>query len=691
MKKVISIFLSLFLFSVFCQGLFAEIKLASPVKGMWANKQILVIEDVKDGDYFYSINGSDPERFGFAYDGPVLLDMNGPITLKVTYVSHNGKKESVSVDYTVIENDAYSASYSDFISSFFDTGLINYSSGSVLSIPAALDYSLGLPPDSFMKGQDLFLSENSVLTRIIPCVLWDKATDVKWRFIIKTFPQAPGIYSRRDVPFEITDWDTINFTDINLLYKIDSEYWDLPRKPKKIDRSRSHMISWQNLEYEAGNPIEFFVLPPKPELLSRQEPDGGITYYFKGDDSYAMAVLSEDKEQYQELFTELGVDTFAGDKVSGKFKIGVFSNSVYQGEFETNYRIDKRPPVNPIITTNVHGFYSRQNVNVHIQGVQDTDLYVAVSEPIINEKDAGKNVSLTNFKPVAGFETDILLSANKNGPVYYKVGAYSKSGDNVSQISEYEVIIDQYNYYFDASSNSEIADGTVQHPYKDFVQCLSEINKSSSVCLNVAGNVIVPEGKHILTANCTVVNKGNGTFVFEGDSSLIVKNASLELANFRILSKKGKSTVSIPLIKLENAVLTAINCEAGVEFGKNGTFIDSYKSIINLSDSIVSVSAISYASFISSVKSRISIRNSTLNAVADTSVLISANQGELNITNNSMKVSGKAGRISELFGAEALFENNTFNAQLAKKGIVTAIYADKESSLTESKNNNYGF
>lgn len=700
MKKVISVVLSLLFFSLFCQNLFAEISLLSPVKGTWANKQILVIEDTKAGDYFYSINGSDPERFGFAYDGPVLLDMTGPITLKVTYVAHNGKKESVAVDYTVIENDGYAAPYSVFISSFYDTGIINYSSGSVITVPETLEYSLGLPPDSFMKGQDLFLSEKSVLTRSIPCVIWDKASDVKWRFVIKTFPQTPGIYSRRDVPFTITDWDTIAFTDNNLLYKIDSDFWELPKKPKTIDRTKSHMISWQNLEFQPGNPVEFFVLPPKPELLSRQEPDGGITYYFEGDDSYAMAVLSEDDNQYQELFTELGVDAFAGDKVSGIFKIGVFTNSVYQGEVEASYKIDKRPPVNPIITSNVDGFYSRENITAHIQGVSDTDLYVAVSEPLLLDYDVAiddpnapifQQVSADNFKLCTGSQDEVVLAANKDGPVYYKVRAYSQSGENASQISEYSVLIDQYNYYYDSESDSEIADGTMQHPYKDFAKCLEAINKSSAVCLNVLGNIVVPEGKNTLSANCTIVNKANGTFVFEGDSSLVVKNASLELSNFRFLSKKGKSSSIIPLIKLENAVLTLDNCEAGIEFGKNGTFIDSYKSVINITDSIISVSAVAYTSFISAVKSRISIKYSTLNAVADTCVLISANQGELNIANNSMKVSGKAGRISELFGAEALFENNTFNAQLAKKGKMTAIYADKDSNLAENKNNNYGF
>ena len=40
---------------------------------------MLVIETDGVGDYYYSLNGSDPETFGFAYDGPVLIDLDGPV------------------------------------------------------------------------------------------------------------------------------------------------------------------------------------------------------------------------------------------------------------------------------------------------------------------------------------------------------------------------------------------------------------------------------------------------------------------------------------------------------------------------------------------------------------------------------------------------------------------------------------
>ena len=94
-KKNLFCFIAFFLFS-FCFAY--EIDLLSPRNGAWSNKQMLVINDFPnpDGDFFYSLDGSDPQSFGFAYDGPVLIDVTGDIQLKIAYIDKAGtvsKKE----------------------------------------------------------------------------------------------------------------------------------------------------------------------------------------------------------------------------------------------------------------------------------------------------------------------------------------------------------------------------------------------------------------------------------------------------------------------------------------------------------------------------------------------------------------------------------------------------------------------
>jgi len=57
----------------------ADVKIINPVKGVWANKQSLVLELSEGESAYYSLNGSDPRESGFAYDGPVGLDVSGGV------------------------------------------------------------------------------------------------------------------------------------------------------------------------------------------------------------------------------------------------------------------------------------------------------------------------------------------------------------------------------------------------------------------------------------------------------------------------------------------------------------------------------------------------------------------------------------------------------------------------------------
>ena len=106
-KKSLFCLISFFIFS-FCFAY--EIDLLSPKKGEWSNKQMLVINDFPNlnGDFFYSLDGSDPQYFGFAYDGPVLIDVSGEIQLKVAYIDKAGNvsKKEVSFSVKPIQEDS---------------------------------------------------------------------------------------------------------------------------------------------------------------------------------------------------------------------------------------------------------------------------------------------------------------------------------------------------------------------------------------------------------------------------------------------------------------------------------------------------------------------------------------------------------------------------------------------------------
>ena len=697
-KKLLSVLF--IILGILAAPLTAEITLLSPCEGVWANRQMLVIDNSEGGDFFYSIDGADPETFGFAYDGPVLLDVAGEVQLNVTRITGGGKKENTSVSFTVQTDNASKTDYKNFIQTFFDGGILNYSAGSDLVIPNGLLFYLGLPPENFMPARTLKLSSASVLSRYIPCTLFDRERNIKYRFIIKTFPQSAGVYSHRDVPFEISDWETITFKNENYIYKVDSEYWGLPTEPRKIDRTISHMISWQPLEYDSTNPVEFFVLPPRPEVVREEQEDGSIICYIRGDDSYSLGVMNDDGT-YSELFSRVGVDAFYGDDVSGTLALGVFANSVYQGKLSVAYNINRRPPRMPVIKSNADGFVSRGTVDVKIQGSRGSDLYIAVSEPLTlqesevsysSDDEIFKDVQLGSYKKVKGDTYSLRWAQNGLNPVYYKVSAYSKSEENQSSTVEFAVVIDQSNYYFDATGDPALADGTVGHPFTNFNQIAPSLTKQRVVKLSVKGEMKINE-PYTVQANFEIIDEGNARLTFGPNGSLIIKAATFEISGCRIHNIADSSIKSIvPLIKLENSVLTMKNCVIGTDFARNGTVIDSTNSIVNISDTIASANAVSYVSFISAVKSRITIKNSSITTNAETSVICSADGGNITAQKNDLLVTGGNGRIAELFGVTASFKDNSFKARLSNSASkIQPIYANKASKLTEEKNSVQGF
>lgn len=701
MKKFLSFFTILCALLVLPLPLFAEINLLSPVEGTFANRQMLVIDNSDGGDFFYSIDGADPETFGFAYDGPVLLDVEGEVQLNVTRITLEGKKEKCSVIYNVKSDNASKTAYRDFVQTFYDGGILNYSAGSELIIPEELSFYLGLPPEDFMPACTLKLSAATVLSSYIPCTVFDSEREIRYRFIIRTYPQSAGVFSRRDLPFEISDWETIYFRNDNYIYKIDSEYWSLPKEPRKIDRNISHMISWQPLEYDAGNPIEFFVLPPRPEIIKNEFEDGSIVYSLRGDDSYALSIMNEADGTYSEMFSQIGIDAFYGDNISGKLTIGVFSNSVYQGNFSVAYNINRRPPRIPVITANTDSFVSRDSVDVKISTFRGSELFIALSEPLtLNNADFSynpdnpvfKDIKLGAYKKVKGDSFSLHWAQNGLNPVYYKVSAYSKTDDNISNAVEFAVIIDQSNYYFDASGDPAFADGTSNHPFTDFSQLNDALLKQRVVKLNVKGEMEINEVYNV-SANFEIINSGDARLKFGPDGSLIIKASTLELSDCRIHNAADITKKSIvPLIKLENSVLTMKNCVIAADFAKNGTVIEASNSIINITETMSSSNAVSYVSFISAVKSRISIKDSSVSTNAETSVVISANGGNVTAEKNEFIVTGGSGRIAELFGLTASFKDNTFKSHLSNNTSKNQpLYVNKQTRLTNENNNIQGF
>ena len=82
------------------------------------------------------------------------------------------------------------------------------------------------------------------------------------------------------------------------------------------------------------------------------------------------------------------------------------------------------------------------------------------------------------------------------------------------------------------------------------------------------------------------------------------------------------------------------------------------------------------------MRTNVSIKNSSINATASTSVIISLNQGDILMNNNSFKITGEKGRVAELFAVNGSLEKNNFRASLKNSSNAAPVYTDQNCSIT---------
>ena len=250
MKKFVTVLA--FLFAT-CSA-FAQ-RIISPVPGTWANKQCLVLNTTDGSECFYSYSGTDPLTSGFAYDGPVLIDETGDVTVRVVSVKGD-QKEELSVTYTVKEvENPYPAETVEnaFVSKMCENPLLVYSFGTAIQIPEKMLYALGDGAKPFMSGRVLSLSSANRLSRYLPCTVTNGNS--RWRFVIFVSGGEAGVLAKKDVPFEINGWNEFIWKGEKLIYCIDNGMWSADTNPAYLDRSVPHVVRWQNVAYEKGKPV----------------------------------------------------------------------------------------------------------------------------------------------------------------------------------------------------------------------------------------------------------------------------------------------------------------------------------------------------------------------------------------------------------------------------------------------------
>lgn len=681
-----------------CLSVFAQ-RVISPVPGSFSNRQCLVLNVGDDEECFYSFSGSDPLTSGFAYDGPVLIDAAGDVTVQILIVSENSKEE-ISVHYSVKEQNPFeeTSAENSFVKNIASAGFFSY--GDLpLDIPSSLKYSLGEEKKLFLPGKLLSLDSENRLSRYVPCYVTD-GTDM-WRFVIFVSGGSVGMLSKAALPFEISDWINFSWTGEKLIWCIDDSDWSASKNPLVLDRSVAHTVKWQSVAYEPGNPVFSFVIPAEPDLsvsLANQKP---AEFFIDGDLRYTMEIISAGIEGHildsGGFFKNVLFDTFEGDSISGVAEFAFYCDGVFQGTKSAPYFVDKKPPESPVFDSSSKSFYARGDVVLNISAEESAEIYCSVSAPVqiknstdlkLFEKDSefAKKVQTQKFEL---YEEPVLLPSDSTSAVFYKVRSYAAdSSGNVSDISEYCVIIDEYNYYLDSSAPELLADGSQDNPFANFSQALQVINSNKYVHFYVKGEFIIPPGENVITSNCSFTVLDEAKFIFSGNSRLVLRSASLEAENIVFEKNRDAQESSTDFFNLESSSLNLRNCEILGVFQENANLFVCANSVLDLESCGLTVQADGYACAVSGVDSKIFLKNCRVSAVAQTGVNFSLNGGRFDCSSSNCRVVAHLGRIAECTGVTLKLSGNNFFGEFDRKlrGVVP-VWKDKDTVVLEDENN----
>lgn len=690
----------------------------SPVAGRWANKQPLVLEVPESFEVFYSLSGSDPMESGFAYDGPVMLEAEGEVRLKIALVLPDGNVVAHTVSYAVAppESDGIALDVN------FGRPVVGYSAGQRLRIPAGFSYRLGNSP-AFLPGEQVLSLEGGAFPRRhLPCEITDGVDS--WRFVISpdgipavgspagsSVGKKDGVESlpvgenEESLPFQISEWGLLTFTQDKLIYTIDDAHWQEATGTVVLDRNVGHTIYWQSVAYEEGNPVYSLYLPPKPSASLKFHVKEAVTIDF-GPDFTLRPSLSDWTPQQA-----LCIDAFYGEELEANFSLDIYYKGQLQGRSDVSLRIDKCPPPTPVVESSSELFYNREDVTVGLRQAGEGELFYSV-ETLVAEAAGFQDLALEFSGKEIVVQEDFLpyrsgplsLESSDNHARLFLVRAFAQDRlGNRSPIATYRAIVDPVNYYVVPQGEEPPQpgfrrDGSLARPFVSLQQALRETEGKDFVRLHIGGMLSLGE-QVVIPSNCEIYGSGGAAgFNFLPGGGLRVQGGQVSIRNciLELQAAASAGERGSPMLSLLSGSLSLDNCEILGDYADDGTLISATDGSLVILDSGITLRSGRYGALVSALRSTVSVSGGRLAVVAPTAVIFSLSAGGLTLSDSECKVFAQLGRVAELTGVGFSLTNNSFHGVFEDITVSTAqlvpVWSDNRSKLIESRGNSiFGF
>ena len=701
-------------------------RVVNPLPGTWANRQTLVIEAASGTELRYSLDGSDPSLSGLAYDGPILLDKTGLVTLRVLAIDASGKRFPAQILYTVQADGARPPE--GFSDTAPDPGSGEFTE---IAIPEGITWSFGDYAPSNPGGRTIAVAAVRGAVIRYPLVLSDGSH--LWRYVAESgtpvkpvaSPETPApqgdaaanalavlqneataaaAVSAFPVKTEnsllaptvrIYDWNFVALGYKDPLYwSIDGSAWHAYKEPVFIDRSRDVVLSWYSASWKGGT-AQSLRLPAKPAIVGIHQ--GAVTAkpvflsiektpmrfrYTVGSDFYPKAPDSSSPELASGLLVELP----AGAESQFTLRLQAECDGIVQGELATDFSVDRRSPRDPATGLEAQAPWSRVPVRFSPVGEDSTEL--TIDPPIFSR--IGRDWVLDGVPGRAVDYTVTAVSVDRAG---------NRSGQKAARVT-----VELNTMYVGTAtpggdqsrSGAHASDGSPTSPFTSLDDALT-LARSGTWRLIVRGSVSLD---HACTIAGSVSIDGQGAaIVASGEGSIMIEGGDLELSGCSIrktctaaeASPLVNSSRPGSLIEVKNGLFRSRGITVAMEGGETACVIRATGSRVDCSGSRFDLSAHEYAECIDATDSSLSLDSLSVFCSARTVSGIALTGSRVELKASTLSVSPAfAGRAIEAWNSRITLANVTLERKDAAFGD-TAVKGRARSGDDEIKNRDTAF
>lgn len=654
----------------------------SPVEGRWANKQALVLECAPETEVFYSFSEYDPLDFGFAYDGPVLIDLSGEVTLNLVAVHGDGTMTRKKITYEVNEPAAVKPP----LSISMMNPLVVCGVQKPVPVSQNLSYGIGAHLDAALSGRTLYQNLPSCVNAMLPLEI--ASGTAVYRYVITTndAPKTSMIQDKTfSSPLQIIDWNFVLFkAGQRLQYSVDDGAWQVYVEPFYLDRSKSHKISWQT-----GSHIESIILPEKPYIIGL--PERGITNRSVelqfSNPLYTFRL--EDEKGVSKPLTSFYVDTLAGDERRFDLLLNVYYGNIKQGEIPVSFTIDKLPPKAPVLS--IEDDLASGSNAVAVSIFSEDDVYTAIdtrssalefgeaAQPFARDSEPDENVL---FMPFAG--TKLILGGGENNSVY-TVYAYARdAAGNKSETVAVRSSATTENIYVDASSRYSLdADGSSVKPFGSIFDALAVVNSRKKSVLHIRGAFVITQSLAV-NSDCRFVGHENACLSFKNNSGLIIRNSNVAFENCmleKVYDQTGRTLLAdgVPLIDARDSSLSIEKCELISNVSSPQGLVQAVKCQLDIHSSGITVQTLGQAVGIQCLQSSIRSDGDRFSLSGESAVAFALSDSVFELASPRFILVAKQARCVELFATVYAFAEDVFQNEMHTSQDFVPLWYDSSS------------